>query len=102
MLGGKNAAAALAVSDLQRARDFYEGTLGLEPLEEAPGSILYRSGTSMVLVYTSEYAGTNQATAATWAVGDDFDAIVEDLARRASRSSTTTTCPTSRARATCT
>ena len=33
----------------------------------------------MLLVYPSEYAGTNQATAATWAVGDDFEAIVQDL-----------------------
>jgi hypothetical protein len=32
-----------------------------------------------VLVYPSEFAGTNQATAASWAVGDDFDEIVEDL-----------------------
>jgi hypothetical protein len=32
-----------------------------------------------VLVYPSEFAGTNQATAASWAVGDDFDAIVQDL-----------------------
>jgi hypothetical protein len=32
-----------------------------------------------VLVYLSNYAGTNQATAATWAVGDDFDSIVESL-----------------------
>ena len=79
MLGGKNVAAALAVSDLDRARTFYEGTLGLAQLQEDPASILYGSGTSMVLVYTSEYAGTNRATAATWAVGDDFDAIVDDL-----------------------
>ena len=32
-----------------------------------------------MLVYPSEYAGTNKATAAAWAVGDDFDAIVEEL-----------------------
>lgn len=79
MLGDKNVAAALAVSDMQRAREFYEGTLGLEPLQEDPGSVLYRSGTSVVLVYPSEYAGTNRATAAAWAVGDDFDAVVEGL-----------------------
>jgi catechol 2,3-dioxygenase-like lactoylglutathione lyase family enzyme len=79
MLGGKNAGATLAVSDLQRARDFYENTLGLEPLQEVPGSVLYKSGNSVLLVYPSEYAGTNQATAATWAVGDDFEAIVQDL-----------------------
>ena len=79
MLGGKDAAATLAVSDLQRARDFYENTLGLTPALEPPGAILYKSGNSVVLVYPSEHAGTNQATAAAWAVGDDFDAIVQDL-----------------------
>jgi catechol 2,3-dioxygenase-like lactoylglutathione lyase family enzyme len=79
MLGGKDAAATLAVSDLQRARDFYENTLGLTPVQEPPGAILYKSGNSVVLVYPSEYAGTNRATAASWAVGDEFDAIVEDL-----------------------
>jgi catechol-2,3-dioxygenase len=79
MLGGKDAAATLAVSDLGRARDFYENTLGLAPQQEVPGAVLYKSGSSVVLVYPSEYAGTNQATAASWAVGDDFDAIVQDL-----------------------
>ena len=79
MLAGKNAGAVLAVSDLQRARSFYENTLGLEALQEPPGAILYRSGDSVVLVYTSEYAGTNKATAATWAVGDDFDSIIQGL-----------------------
>jgi catechol 2,3-dioxygenase-like lactoylglutathione lyase family enzyme len=79
MLGGKDAAATLAVSDLQRARDFYENTLGLQAVQEPPGAILYRSGNSVVLVYPSEYAGTNKATAASWAVGDDFDSIVTAL-----------------------
>jgi catechol 2,3-dioxygenase-like lactoylglutathione lyase family enzyme len=79
MLGSKDAAATLAVSDLDRARDFYENTLGLETLREVPGALLYKSGNSVVLVYPSEYAGTNQATAASWTAGDEFDAIVEDL-----------------------
>jgi catechol 2,3-dioxygenase-like lactoylglutathione lyase family enzyme len=79
MLGNKDAAATLAVSDLQRAREFYENTLGLTPVQEPPGAVIYRSGNAVVLVYASEYAGTNQATAASWAVGDDFDAIVEKV-----------------------
>jgi catechol 2,3-dioxygenase-like lactoylglutathione lyase family enzyme len=79
MLGGKDAAATIAVSDLERARDFYAGTLGLESVQDQPGGVLYKSGNSVVMVYPSEYAGTNQATAASWAVGDDFDAIVDDL-----------------------
>jgi catechol 2,3-dioxygenase-like lactoylglutathione lyase family enzyme len=79
MLGDNDAAATLAVKDLEKARDFYENTLGLAPLQEVPGAMMYKSGNSVVLVYPSEYAGTNQATAASWAVGADFDAIVEDL-----------------------
>ncbi len=83
MLGDSPAAATLPVRDMQTARQFYEGVLGLTPgqmmPEEAPGAILYSSGPSMVLVYESEYAGTNQATAASWAVGDNFDAVVQSL-----------------------
>ena len=84
MLGDKNVIATLAVADLERARGFYENTLGLK---QAPGmtegadagAVAYQAGNSAVLVYQSEYAGTNQATAASWGVGDDFDTIVEDL-----------------------
>ena len=79
MLGAKDATATLAVSDLGRAREFYEGTLGLTPAQEDMGTVVYKSGDSTVLVYPSAYAGTNQATAASWAVGDDFDAIVDGL-----------------------
>ena len=79
MLGSKEAAATLPVRDLEAARDFYEYTLGLTPVMETSGAVLYRSGNSMVLVYPSEYAGTNRATAASWSAGDDFDAVVESL-----------------------
>ena len=80
MLQGKDAAATIAVSDVERAREFYEGTLGLTAIQAHPGGILYKTGSSVILVYPSEFAGTNKATAATWAVGDDFDAIVGGLA----------------------
>lgn len=82
MLGDTNAMATLAVADLTAARDFYENTLGLTKVDggtDDVGAIVYRSGGSTVLVYESRYAGTNQATAASWAVGDDFDSIVQDL-----------------------
>jgi catechol 2,3-dioxygenase-like lactoylglutathione lyase family enzyme len=82
MLGDKDAAATLAVKDIATARNFYENTLGLTQIEDGspdPTAALYRSGSSAVLVYESRYAGTNQATAASWAVGDEFDAIVESL-----------------------
>jgi catechol 2,3-dioxygenase-like lactoylglutathione lyase family enzyme len=82
MLAGKDAAAALAVSDMEAAQDFYENTLGLTKAEgapEDPGAIVYQTGSSVVLVYQSQYAGTNKATAATWAAGGDFDGIVQGL-----------------------
>lgn len=85
MLGDKSAAATIAVSDLDRARDFYENTLGLTAVQEDAGGVLYRSGASVLLVYPSEYAGTNKATAASWAVGEDFDAIVEALRSKGTR-----------------
>jgi catechol 2,3-dioxygenase-like lactoylglutathione lyase family enzyme len=79
MLGDKPAAATLAVKEIERARAFYEGVLGLKPIQEMPGAVVFLSGTSGVLVYESEYAGTNQATGASWGAGDDFDAVVEEL-----------------------
>ena len=82
MLGERNVAATLAVTDVAAAAEFYEATVGLtrvdggSPDEDA---ILYRSGNSAVLVYRSEFAGTNQATAASWAVGDEIEAVVAEL-----------------------
>ena len=80
MLGDKDVAATIAVKDMAAARGFYEGTLGLKPGGmEDPGGVLYQSGNSRILVYKSEYAGTNEATAATWSVGDDVEGVVEAL-----------------------
>lgn len=33
----------------------------------------------MINVYRSKYAGTNQATALTWVVGEDVESVVEAL-----------------------
>jgi catechol 2,3-dioxygenase-like lactoylglutathione lyase family enzyme len=61
----------LPVKDLEVAKRFYEGTLGLRQVDEAPGAaVVYRSGDSTLCVYRSEYAGTNQGTAAMWEVDD--------------------------------
>ena len=73
-----SAAASLPCSDLSRAREFYEGTLGLTLELENPGGVMYRAGDARVFVYPSEFVGTNQATAATFQVGD-VDAAVAEL-----------------------
>ena len=79
MLGGHDVGATLAVDDFGAARSFYEGTLGLTPVMEMGDSAVYQAGNSRLLVYVSEFAGTNKATAATWAVGEEFDAVVDAL-----------------------
>jgi catechol 2,3-dioxygenase-like lactoylglutathione lyase family enzyme len=79
MLGEKPVAATIAVSEMSRARAFYEEVLGLTVTQDLGGAVVYRSGTSAVFVYESEFAGTNKATAATWGVGEDFDDVVQAL-----------------------
>ena len=72
MLGDKDAVANIAVKDLGAAKKFYEDILGLKQVDaEGQEVIVFKSGTSMINVYRSQYAGTNQATAVTWAVGND-------------------------------
>jgi catechol 2,3-dioxygenase-like lactoylglutathione lyase family enzyme len=83
MLRDIDSTAMIAVRDIEVAARFYEGTLGLEPAgEDQEGMILYKSGSSSILVYESAYAGTNQANALAWSVGEEFDAIVEGLRTR--------------------
>ena len=45
MLGDHNPIPTLAVKDVQTARDFYEGVLGLSPAGEPPEGVVYRAGT---------------------------------------------------------
>jgi catechol 2,3-dioxygenase-like lactoylglutathione lyase family enzyme len=80
MLGDRDVLATVAVKELAAARKFYEGTLGLE-VTEASGSeaITFASGRSRLIVYRSQYAGTNKATALNWNVGDGIDETVAAL-----------------------
>jgi catechol 2,3-dioxygenase-like lactoylglutathione lyase family enzyme len=79
MLRDTDAIATIAVTDLGRAATFYEGTLGL-PRAGAEGSevVEFASGDTRINVYRSSFAGTNRATALTWAV-DDVDDVVRTL-----------------------
>lgn len=80
MLANKNAVANIAVKDLDRAKKFYQGTLGLTPVDAEGGEVIvFKSGDSVLNVYRSQYAGTNKATAVTWALGDELDSVVQSL-----------------------
>lgn len=61
---------ALPAADLERAKRWYEGTLGLRPIRESEQGALYEWGDGQLLVFPSAAAGTNKATAATLAVDD--------------------------------
>ena len=82
MLSNKDAMATIAVKNLKRAREFYEDTLQLSPTgEQGEEAITYKSGNSQVVVYESKFAGTNQATAATWGLGSKLEDTVKELKR---------------------
>jgi catechol 2,3-dioxygenase-like lactoylglutathione lyase family enzyme len=80
MLSDKEAIAMIAVKDLKAAAKFYQDTLGLTPVaSEGEEVITYRSGSSAINVYHSQYAGTNKATSVVWNVGDEIEAVVDRL-----------------------
>ena len=79
MLGNKEVIATVPVKTLEPARQFYEGKLGLALADERPGVLSFRVGNTFLMVYESRFAGTNQATAATWSAGGDIDEVVADL-----------------------
>ncbi|MDJ0925560.1 MAG: VOC family protein, partial [Acidimicrobiia bacterium] len=71
--------AVLPASDLDRAKRWYSEKLGLEPVsEDEYGGARYEAGGATFLVYQSQFAGTNQSTAAGFQV-EDFDGAVAAL-----------------------
>jgi catechol 2,3-dioxygenase-like lactoylglutathione lyase family enzyme len=81
MLGNADLTTLVAVKDLGEATPFYERTLGLTKVGENPGFVQYRSGASSLIVYESEFAGSNKATTAAWHV-DDLEETVRELKAR--------------------
>ena len=82
MLGRADATPMIAVKDLDRARRFYEQTLGLEATEAMDGEVIeVRTGDTVINVYRSEFAVTNKATALTFDVAD-IEAEIAELKKR--------------------
>jgi catechol 2,3-dioxygenase-like lactoylglutathione lyase family enzyme len=75
--------AAIAVSDLTKAKHFYEDQLGLTPSEEDETGMRYPcgEGTGIFVYLSAENAGQSQATMAGWSV-DDLDQTMAELASR--------------------
>lgn len=82
MLKDIDSTAIVAVKDISRAKDFYQNKLGLEPAQGDDNVLSFKTGKTTLVVYVSDYAGTNKANAVVWGVGAEIDAIVADLAAK--------------------
>jgi catechol 2,3-dioxygenase-like lactoylglutathione lyase family enzyme len=82
MLRTARIVAYIPVSDLSRARKFYEETLRMTPADTNPAGVMYVCGEgTSVFMYISAGAGTSKASTAFWAVAD-VEAEVADLKSR--------------------
>ena len=78
MVDFKAANPTLPASDMERAMAWYADKLGLEPTESEEVGALYDVGSGRFLLYPSQSAGTNQATAMGFEV-DDLESAVAEL-----------------------
>lgn len=81
MLGESEVATRLPAQDLSRARRFYAERLGLEPVEERPGGLLYRCGSGFFGLFASAGSASGTHTQMGWEVKD----IVATVARLRAR-----------------
>ena len=80
MLGDKEPIGTLAVKDLAVAKKFYQGTLGLRQTDaQGEEAVTYQVGAAKLLVYRSQFAGSNKATAVTWLLGREVEKVVRGL-----------------------
>ncbi|SCE24554.1 Catechol 2,3-dioxygenase [Streptomyces sp. SolWspMP-5a-2] len=71
----------LPAQDLDRARRFYAEVLGLDPVDERPGGLLYRCGVTDFVVFASTGASPGTFTQMAWEV-EDLDRVVGELRSR--------------------
>jgi catechol 2,3-dioxygenase-like lactoylglutathione lyase family enzyme len=81
MLENGHVATRLPVKDMKRARAFYAEKLGLEPVEERPGGLLYRCASGEFALFESTGASPGTFTQMGWSV-DDVVATVAELRSR--------------------
>jgi catechol 2,3-dioxygenase-like lactoylglutathione lyase family enzyme len=81
MISDGDVIATLAVSDIEKGKEFYGETLGLEQSMENMGGVGYKVGDGQLFVYTSPTAGTGEATAAFFRV-DNVRAVAAELAAK--------------------
>ena len=70
MLADSAVATRLPAKDLERAKAFYSEKLGLEPVEERLGGLLYRCGRGYFALFESAGAASGSHTQMAWEVAD--------------------------------
>ncbi|MFD5892485.1 VOC family protein [Streptomyces sp. NPDC060366] len=80
-LAGARVATRLPAQDLDRARRFYSERLGLEPVDERPGGLLYRCAGAEFVLFRSMGASPGTFTQMALTV-DDIESVVSELKRR--------------------
>jgi catechol 2,3-dioxygenase-like lactoylglutathione lyase family enzyme len=74
-------ATRLPAQDLQRARAFYSEQLGLEPIDERPGGLLYRVSSGEFALFLSSGRASGEHTQMGFEVPDIETAVAELKAR---------------------
>jgi len=80
-LQASHVATRLPAQDLARARAFYADKLGLEPVDERPGGLLYRCAAGEFALFESAGAPSGAHTQMAWEV-EDIEATVAELRAR--------------------
>jgi len=81
MLENAEVSTRLPAQDLERVRAFYSEKLGLEPVEERPGGLLYRCASGEFPLFQSAGEPSGAHTQIAFEV-DDIEAVVGELQER--------------------
>ncbi|MEU1463648.1 VOC family protein [Streptomyces sp. NPDC005727] len=81
-LSGARVATRLPAADLDRARRFYAEKLGLRPVDERPGGLLYRCGGTDFVLFRSTGSSPGTFTQMGFETDDDLGSVVAELRRR--------------------
>jgi catechol 2,3-dioxygenase-like lactoylglutathione lyase family enzyme len=81
MLSNARIGAVIPVTDLERARSFYEGVLGLQvgQVIQDQMTVIYHQGGTRLTVYQRATASSGEHTITTFSLGADFESAVSSL-----------------------
>ncbi|WP_460106529.1 VOC family protein [Streptomyces sp. YKOK-J1] len=82
LLYGARVATRLPAADLDRARRFYAEKLGLRPVDERPGGLLYRCGGTDFVLFRSTGSSPGTFTQMAFETDRDLGSVVAELRRR--------------------